>query len=148
MLQIMTPFFGCMLFHSLTSLAQNDLQMSIQSGNKIITVSKTVEENDMISFSVAYWDALMTGTKYMCEHLAAKKDYPAWIEIADEKEGLCKGGIGFSCSISDRPLTKHWRPSIVNHNNRLCAVTITKKTDGSVRIIFNDKVDWEDLQKN
>lgn len=125
--------------------AQEDAQISIQTEEGILTVSKTANGKDMIIISIACWDEMVAGTKYSTYNLSGVKGKKFCIQITDKKYGHCRKGIGFSCSIFDCPTVPDPLPNRVDNENRICAITV-RKIKGAVKIIFDDKVNWQSLQ--
>ena len=138
----------CLLFliAVFNGYAQTDFQQSILMDKKIITVSKTCDEKDMIILSNNYWDDMVKGTPYTSSRLPVTGYKEFRIEIADKVHGLCKTGIGFGCGIFNYDSVTHRSPQLINNECRVCSVLIKRETLYSVRIIFNDVMDWESLQ--
>ena len=130
---------------SFSAIAQNDVQISILTEEGIVTVSKNEEGKDMISVTTGYWNEIAAGTKYISGSLPFYPGRHFCFEIANKKQGICKKGIGFSCGIFECPAGFHRFPVIVNNENRLCSVTVCRSPGGTVKIIFNDKMDWQSL---
>jgi hypothetical protein len=140
----------CFLFHLylivllFSAKAQNTWPTSIQTEKGVMKISKTNNGKDMIRMSIASWDEMVAGTKYIAYYLSSKGKILC-MEIADKQTGLCKKGIGFGCSIFDCPHVPDPLPNKVNDENRICAVSV-KKIKGVVQIIFIDHVDWKSLE--
>ena len=144
----MEKIFLYLLYFAIISVsanAQQDTQISIQTEEGIMTVSKTADGKDMIIISIACWDEMVVGTKYSAYNLSGLKGKKFCIQITDKKHGHCRKGIGFGCSIFDCPSVPDPLPNRVDNENRICAITV-RKIKGAVKIIFDDKVDWQSLQ--
>jgi hypothetical protein len=138
-------YFIYLLIISFNTNAQADNQISIQAEEGILTVSKTTGGKDIIIMSIACWDKMVAGTKYCSWNLSGVANKKICIQITDKKHGHCRKGIGFGCSIFDCPDVPDELPNKVDNENRICAITV-KKIKGAVKIIFDDKVDWQSLQ--
>lgn len=124
--------------------AQYDIQTTILTDIGLITVSKTPDNKDRILISTRLWNEMVAGTKYTAAYLYASKSKMFCIEIASRREGNCRKGIGFGCSIYDCPYSPDPLPNRVDDENRICAVNV-KKLKGTIEIIFIDNVNWKSL---
>ena len=126
-------------------LGQPDMQMSIDTDEGIVTVSKTHEGNDVINFNCSTWNEMVKGTKYTSEKLQYGKYYKVIVEISSAAF-QCNAGIGFSCSIFDdnKIITA---PVDVNNKNRFATATIRLQLPDTVTMIFIDTISWNTLKK-
>ncbi len=131
---------------SFAALAQSDVQIDVKTEKGIVTVSKMPDGRDMILLSALCWDEITLGTKYSSANLSFSGCVTLCIEISNKKSGLCRSGIGFGCSMYDYPPVSKQSPKLVNNQDRFCSVTITKVA-GAIKMIFNDRVDWRNLEK-
>ena len=134
------------ILFSLATLAQSDLQFDIKTEKGILTVSKMQDGREMILLSTICWDKMTYGTRYSSGNLSFTCSLTLCIEIANKKTGLCRSGIGFSCSMYDCPPASKQYSKLVSNEDRVCSVTV-EKISGAVKMIFNDKVDWRSLEK-
>lgn len=125
--------------------AQQDLQFSLQTDAGIFTISKNSENKDFLSMPLATWNKIVAGTKYVLSELPDNRSLFLCVEIADCKNGFCNKGIGFGCSIFDCSDDRRKVVEQVNNHNRFCVVVVTKISGSSVRLVFNDNVDWNSL---
>lgn len=135
----------CLASFVFTATAQYDRQICIETEEGVLTISRTANGKDMIMVSIASWDRMVVGTKYESCFLPGFSGRKFCMQISDKKQGHCAQGIGFGCSIFDCPSVPDPLPNRVDNDNRICAVTV-KKLKGSVRIIFDDKVNWQSLK--
>lgn len=125
--------------------AQQDIQFSLQTDAGIFTVSKNSDNKDFLLMSIATWNKIVAGTKYISSELPDNKSLFFCMEIANSKNGFCNKGIGFGCSVFDCANYRKTTVQQVNSHNRLCVVEVTKMSGNSVRLVFNDNVDWDSL---
>jgi len=125
--------------------AQSDLQTSISTDDGVFTISQTAQGKDMILFSAALWDDMVKGTKYVSTNLASSITVKVYVEIANKKQLHCKAGAGFRCGIFDCNNKLNNNPGIIDRTNRLCSVMLQKQDDFTIKMIFLDKVDWQNL---
>lgn len=136
------------VFLTESSTAQNGGQQDkvIQTEHGTLTV-KTNTENGLgfIDFAVSQWNTIMNGTDQVVTEGAGR--FPAiCIEIPIATRPACIGGIGFRCGIRiyicdqqrNRP------PSTDGRNaDRFYWATYQKIDDSTVRLSFNENVDWD-----
>jgi hypothetical protein len=127
--------------------AQGDQQQCIVTDVGILTVSQTVDGFDMIVLSVSVWNKMAAGTSYTSNRLNDSQSVACYIEIASKETGYCRKGIGFACSIFPCPANIAHYPLRVNDKNRFCRVLLQRDAAATVRMIFLDVVDWQDLAK-
>lgn len=126
---------------SCNSMAQSQDQMTIATDEGTLIVSKTTSGKETIMFNSSTWDSIATNTAYTSDNLSSVAPVGICITIAN-RDSNCSRGIGFRCHIFDCP-PKGGR--IVNAVNRDARATLQKQDDGSVKIIFEDQIDWESL---
>ncbi len=125
--------------------AQQDVQFSLNTDAGIFTVSKTPGCKDFLLMSIKTWNQMVAGTKYISSKLPDGKSLFLCIEIAERKNGFCNKGIGFGCSILDCPNYRKQTVQQVNNHNRFCVIAVTRDSGNSIRVVFNDDVDWDSL---
>ncbi|MBS1744035.1 MAG: hypothetical protein JST81_13460 [Bacteroidetes bacterium] len=109
-------------------------------------IEKTRDGKDMIRIAVQQWDSIAAFTKYRSPGLSsAGKRF--CVEIADKRNGMCRRGIGFGCSMYDCLDTPGNLYNRVDNNNRVCAVLVSR-IGSTVQVIFLDKVDWGSLEES
>lgn len=144
MKEVFIFILGFMLIHSV-AYAQQDKQFSLQTDIGIFTVSQTSGDKDFLLMNVVTWNKIVAGTKYITSNLTDDKSIFLCVEIADSKNGFCNKGVGFGCSVFDCPDDRRKAVLQVNKHNRFCVVEVTKISGNSVRLVFNDNVDWDSL---
>ncbi len=127
--------------------AQQKIDLYFDSQHQVYFVGKTTEGKDRIIFSNQAWDKMQAGTKYVSGNLSIGMPVQFCLEISNKEKDLCRGGIGFSCSVFDCKERNGKDPAIVDRNNRICSVLLEKKDACAVALIFLDKVDWESLRQ-
>jgi hypothetical protein len=134
-----------MALGNIPARAQSDLQQSILTDLGIVTVSQTHEGLDLVILPANIWKTMASGTSCACDRLIDSQAIYCYIEIASKEKGHCRKGIGFACSIYPCPANAIDYPLRVNDKNRFCRVMLQRDGAASVRIIFLDEVDWQDL---
>lgn len=134
-----------MALGNIPARAQSDLHQSILTDIGILTVSQTMDGMDMIVLPANAWNKMAVGTSFTSNRLTDSQAVTCYIEIASKEKGRCRKGIGFACSIYPCTANAIDYPLRVNDKNRFCRVMLQRDGAASVRIIFLDEVDWQDL---
>lgn len=125
--------------------SQPDKQLNIVTSAGVFAVSKNIDGKDMIMFKKEDWDKMQYGTKYTSDNLYANKPMRFCMEISNKHLFQCKSGIGFECSVFDCATTKVDLKKTVDHSNRICNVLLKKENEYTVKLIFLNTVNWNDL---
>ena len=139
-----TLFFSlCTLL--LFSAKAQDKQIQTEHGT--LTVKTNTESNlDFIDFSVTQWNTIMNGTDQAVSTESGR--FPAiCTEIPIATRPACISGIGFRCGpirIFICNQARNRPPSTDGRNaDRYYWATYQKIDDSTVRLSFNEKVDWD-----
>lgn len=135
---LLVLMFACNDLH-----AQRFVSFNINRKTERLQVKTNTAGKDFIMISLESWEQVAFATRY--SFLGSRMVYKRklHVEIADKTNGLCNRGIGLGCSMFDcagRDCAKQ----LVNGTMRLSCVSTMRVRD-TVMLIFNNKVDWDDL---
>ena len=138
-------FLLLIMITPLASFSQAGTKNFVVTAKGTVSVDKNDLGRDMIRFSKTEWDTMQQGTKYISSNLPVGASLEFCIEIANKHEFQCRTGVGFECSVFDCGIDANRSARIIDHSNRVCSVRLEWENDHTVKLIFLDEVQWNDL---